>query len=201
MVSCTKYNAIDTGIANPHFDGDMYEYLESSSYNWDSIRVMVDRAGMENYFRTETFTFLGPTNHTIRRWLLANGGGVANPCKISDLTVENCQEFVKMHIIEGKKLLRDDVQRGAVNGAIPTGGRFERTLSGKEFFMWTYQEAYQGIQGVGAVHMKVQEGNSAASTVTKTAVWVQSGDIQPRNGVVQALTDSYVPNITLVKNP
>ena len=37
LFSCeTKYNYIDSGLANGRFDGTMYDYLHSNSYDWDS---------------------------------------------------------------------------------------------------------------------------------------------------------------------
>ena len=44
LFSCgTKYNYLDTGVSDPHFEGDMYAYLQSNSYNWDSIVKIIDR--------------------------------------------------------------------------------------------------------------------------------------------------------------
>lgn len=74
FVGCTKYNQIDTGICKAEFPGNMYEYFQSDSYNWDSLLVMIDYTGLEKYFTGEEpgyeeITFFGPTNHSIRRWL------------------------------------------------------------------------------------------------------------------------------------
>ena len=50
FVGCTKYNQIDTGICKAEFPGNMYEYFQSDSYNWDSLLVMIDYTGLEKYF-------------------------------------------------------------------------------------------------------------------------------------------------------
>ena len=42
FVGCTKYNAVDTGLAQKKFPGNMYEYLHSDSYNWDSLLMFID---------------------------------------------------------------------------------------------------------------------------------------------------------------
>lgn len=72
FVGCTKYNAVDTGLAQKKFPGNMYEYLHSDSYNWDSLLMFIDYLGLEEYFTGkkagyEEITFFGPTNHSIRR--------------------------------------------------------------------------------------------------------------------------------------
>ncbi|MDL2319695.1 fasciclin domain-containing protein [Alistipes sp. OttesenSCG-928-B03] len=199
MASCnTNYGTIDTGKANAHYDGNMYEYLQSNSYDWDSVRVMVERAGMTDYFKSETFTFLGPTNHTIRRMLysyLGKNGALAQ------LTDECCKDFVEMHIVEGKKILRDDIPRGVVNNSILAGGMFVTTKGGVTFALWTEQGSYQDIEGVGAVNIYVSAGDATTRVLTGTRIPVISGDIQPDNGVVQALTYNYIPSFTVVTNP
>ena len=40
IVSCTTdYNMNNTGLANGKFDGTMYDYFHSDSYNWDSVNM------------------------------------------------------------------------------------------------------------------------------------------------------------------
>ena len=72
FVSCTKYNQIDTGLAKAKFNGNMYEYFQSNSYDWDSLLVLIEYTGVKEYFTGEkegyeNITFFGPTNHSIRR--------------------------------------------------------------------------------------------------------------------------------------
>ena len=51
LSSCTKYNFDDTGLANGKHDMTMWEYFKSDSYNWDSLRVMTERAGLVSLFQ------------------------------------------------------------------------------------------------------------------------------------------------------
>ena len=65
VVGCTKYNSIDTGLAQKKYSGNMYEYFHSNTYDWDSLLVLVDYMGLEEYFTGEkegyeTVTFFGP---------------------------------------------------------------------------------------------------------------------------------------------
>ena len=79
LFSCnTKYNIIDTGLANGKFAGNMYEYLQSNHYDWDSTVLMIKKADLVDLFEGkragyEKITFFGPTNHSIRKYMLDNG--------------------------------------------------------------------------------------------------------------------------------
>ena len=74
LTSCDpKSNYIDTGISNGKHDCSMLEYFHTSSYNWDSLLVMIQHAELESLFEGrepgyEQITFWGPTNHSIRRY-------------------------------------------------------------------------------------------------------------------------------------
>lgn len=52
LASCDpKSNYIDTGISNGKHDCSMLEYLHTSSYNWDSLLVMIRHAELESLLR------------------------------------------------------------------------------------------------------------------------------------------------------
>ena len=79
LLSCeTKYNYIDSGLADGRFDGTIYDYLRSNSYDWDSTLLLVERAGLEGLFQGkqtgyEKITFWGPTNLSVLRWMIEQG--------------------------------------------------------------------------------------------------------------------------------
>ena len=79
LTSCTKNNFIRSGISIGRFDGSLLEYMEhpGHSYDWDSTALMVRQAGEEMVRLFEgqdpnhpEITFFGPTNHSIRRYML-----------------------------------------------------------------------------------------------------------------------------------
>ena len=54
LTSCDpKSNYIDTGISNGKHDCSMLEYFHTSSYNWDSLLVMIQHAELESLFEGE----------------------------------------------------------------------------------------------------------------------------------------------------
>ena len=109
IVSCeTKYNYIDSGVANGRFTGTIYEYLQSSSYDWDSTLLMVERAGLERLFQGkeegyEKITFFGPTNLSILRWMIEQGYD-----SIEDIPIDVCRELILRHVVGGIHW-RDDI--------------------------------------------------------------------------------------------
>ncbi|WP_337813869.1 fasciclin domain-containing protein, partial [Parabacteroides johnsonii] len=159
IVACeTKYDMENTGVANGKFDGTMYDYFHSDSYNWDSLIIMIDRAGLQNLFRGEVegyeeITFWGPTNHSIRRWMLE---GTEKPERLEELSVEECRKFVMAHVVKGKTML-DDIPRGTISQNTTSGGMI-MTGGDNDNQMWVYteQRPYNNVIGVGAVVIKIR---------------------------------------------
>ena len=185
LIACgTKYDYEDTGVSNPYFKGDMLEYLMSDSYNWDSVVLMINRAGLDSIFRTENITFMGLTNHTIRQWLIQGGKGYeAGYRQIADIPVEMCRAIVLSHVFDGK-YLRNDIARVELNekGEYVGGGNKFVTRYGNTIWLWTKQSSYMGVAGLGPVYLCMT--NQATNTIA-------SADIQPYNGVVHSLEYSY----------
>ena len=191
IVSCTTdYNMNNTGLANGKFDGTMYDYFHSDSYNWDSLIIMIDRAGLQDLFNGEVegyeeITFWGPTNNSIRRWMLEGGTGV--PKRLKDLSPEECRKYVMAHVVKGKTML-NDIPRGTINMGSVSGGM---TMYGEdnknEMWVYTEQLPYNGVIDVGAVIIKIR------SMRTLVDIDIASCNIEPTTGVVH----SQHPNYTL----
>ena len=189
IVSCTTdYNMNNTGLANGKFDGTMYDYFHSDSYNWDSLIIMIDRAGLQDLFNGEVegyeeITFWGPTNNSIRRWMLEGGTGV--PRRLKDLSPEECRKYVMAHVVKGKTML-NDIPRGTINMGSVSGGM---TMYGEdnknEMWVYTEQLPYNGVIDVGAVIIKIR------SMRTLVDIDIASCNIEPTTGVVHSLHPNY----------
>lgn len=189
IVSCTTdYNMNNTGLANGKFDGTMYDYFHSDSYNWDSLIIMIDRAGLQDLFNGEVegyeeITFWGPTNNSIRRWMLEGGTGV--PKRLKDLSPEECRKYVMAHVVKGKTML-NDIPRGTINMGSVSGGM---TMYGEdnknEMWVYTEQLSYNGVIDVGAVIIKIR------SMRTLVDIDIASCNIEPTTGVVHSLHPNY----------
>lgn len=186
--SCTKDNFIDTGICNGRFDGNVIDYMKSSPYDWDSTRLMIEHSGedMVRLFKGEDpqypeITFLGITNHSIRRYMLHNG----IKC-VTDLDKEWCRQILLNHIINGK-IKRADIPIGKQGefGTVGTGGKIIKTLSGKELWIYTVLEEL----GFGAGENLPK--HIYVNFMSTENFAIASGDIEPDNAIVHALEYKY----------
>lgn len=227
LMSCnTKYNIIDTGVANGKFDGNMYEYLQSNSYDWDSTRLMIEKANLVDLFEGkragyEQITFFGPTNHSIRRYMIKEGIS-----SVAEMDEEFCYKAIMECVVKGKHM-RDDIPRGKDTGResdvvddeddyygdgdyddgdygdgdfgdegeteepqptvnpdeyIGTDGVVFTSEAGSRFWIYSFQESYNDVAGVGAVVLFIRALDNKGNKID-----VASTNIEPTNGVVHSL--------------
>lgn len=187
LVGCnTKYNYIDTGLANRRFDGNMYEYLKSNHYDWDSTVLMIERADLVDLFEGERkgyeeITFFAPTTLSILRWMIEE-----NIEKVADIPVEKCRELILRHVFVGVHM-RDDISRGEkVLGKLQgNGGEVLTSVWGNKMWIYSFREPYEDIPDVGPVVLYV------TSLETQTSINVMSTNIESDNGVVHSLYYDY----------
>ncbi|MFR4037736.1 MAG: hypothetical protein ACLTZT_08035 [Butyricimonas faecalis] len=79
LASCEKDYQHDTGLADGYHDCSMMDYLRNDHNNWDSIVVAIKYAGLTGIFEGtnpdyKEITFFGPTNMSIRKFFLEQGG-------------------------------------------------------------------------------------------------------------------------------
>ena len=157
LFSCeTKYNYIDSGLANGRFDGTMYDYLHSNSYDWDSTLLLVERAGLEDLFQGkqvgyEKITFFGPTNLSILRWMIEQGYNA-----IREIPEATCRELILRHVVAGIHW-RDDIPRGEqiLGETQGKGGKVFTSAFGTKFWVYSFQDTYHDIPDVGPVYLYV----------------------------------------------
>jgi len=203
--SCKKddyYN--DGGKANPVFNGNIMQYLESNS-KFDTIAQIVKLAGMEDVFKNENITFFAPTDEVIRRTIgLVNtpirelqGGlnqllfdtGRDTLKTLSDVQPEIWRKFLGRYIFKGSYRLKDYPQVD---------------FNLRELFPGSYYYTYdRDIANIGVVYNSVNGVKYVGyRQLTISYLWdpsnpsnfataaVASSDIQPSNGVVHVLAVS-----------
>ena len=191
MGGCVQDNFIKSGLHNGRFDGSLLEYLKAPghSYDWDSTARLVEQAGPEVVRLFEgkdpehpEITFLGPTNHSIRRYMLDN-----DIERISDMDPDDCKELLLQCIIDGK-IYSNDVPRGKYDEdeSMPgEGGKYYPTLSGSTVWLYTHQQTLQGIPDVGAISMGVYSQSAFRDFP------IASSNIEPNNCVVHSLSYNF----------
>lgn len=177
-------NYIDTGISNGKHNCSMYDYLCSDSYNWDSTRLIIERAELKYMFdgtnrEYENITFFGPTNHSIRMWMINNG----YKC-VSDIPVDICRDYIKKYIYKDGKLMRVDFLF-EVKGTSEGGSRIVK-LDGGEIRVFRRSTDWGAAVGGGAEELYVQ------SYVYGVTNRIASADIETLTGVVHSLSYTHV---------
>lgn len=188
MASCTKFDIVDTGSSNGDHDMVMWDYFKADPYNWDSIMVMANHAGVKDIFDGTSkygkdITFLGITNHSIRRYLLTN-----DLQKVTDIPADECREIILSNLIAGAMLVDDFIEGKPsedTNELIGTGGKKYTTFSGKTLWIYTIKEPFGGVPQAGAKSIQI------VALDTQKRIRVASTDIKTRTGVVQALDYNF----------
>lgn len=206
FVGCTKYNQIDTGIAQKKYPGNMYEYFQSDSYNWDSLLLLIDYTGLKEYFTGEkegyeTITFFGPTNHSIRRWMYSFDRPGFFPwdppvepyrsmkALVDGVGVNACRDSILNHVVKGKYEVKD-IPRGTSSD--PSSGIIFTSATGFKFRVFSFQEPYDQIPEAGAVVLYLGTGENSETGIKYTTIYdIASTDIEPTNGIVHSMSYSY----------
>lgn len=177
--SCsTDWNFENTGLAKEHFDGTMYEYFKSHRYDWDSVRVMVEHAGLVDLFDgSDPITFFGPTNISIRKWMNNN-----EYTSIRGMDKEMIKTKILDCVYKGK-LLRDEIPEGDFKEQKKIGGDDYVFMSGKSIWIYRYRLSDGAELHTGPAILYLQ-GNVTTD--------VASSNIQPTNGVVHSLSYNYI---------
>lgn len=186
--SCTQYHFEDTGLANGKHEKSMWDYFGEDSYNWDSLRVMARRANLVSLFQGNSaygkdFTFFGPTNITIMRYLQDN-----HLNSIADIPVNDCKTFILNGVLR-KHMMLDDFKQGTkstdVSTPIGKGGEMFTMASGLQLWVYSFREAYNNVPGTGPVQIYL-----VSPTTTRTS-HVGSCNIETQTGVVHALDYNF----------
>ena len=209
LSGCTKYDFIETGKAKAYHDMTMWEYFQTDDYNWSGLVRLVKRAGLEDLFQGKStqygskITFLGITNHSIRRYLyrtyaVKTDGSESvedaiTPSKLSDeetmklidrIDVETARKIILDCVIPQESILLDDFPAGrksASGETIGTGGKIYTMASGKQLWLYTFRDTYASVAGAGANRLHI------VSPETKVTRDIASHNIQTRTGVVHSL--------------
>ncbi len=199
MAACTKFDFVDTGVANGKHDTTMWGYFHTDSYNWDSLIVMVKHVDasldveikLQELFEGKSkyqnnITFLGITNHSIRRYMLLNKYKT-----ISEIPAKNCYDFILSSVL-GEVIKLDDFILGKpstdVENVIGTGGKKYNTLSNKVLWIYSFKSNYEGVPEAGPLQIRI------VSEDTQKQTNVASSDIMTETGIVHSLSYDFTLN-------
>lgn len=185
LSTCEKYDVIDTGKANGVHDCTMWEYFHTNHYDWDSVIIAIEHAGLTGLFNgPDTITFFGITNWSIKRFIrhTYNEDGSRKYSCVRDIPADICKRMILSHLVGGKQM-KDSFDYGVRNKN--EGGTEMVSLAGKKLRVFRTKEDFGDYTEKGAVTLGVHGLESSV------IVPVASGDIQVSNGVVHSLVYEY----------
>lgn len=193
---------IDGGLANPHFDGTILQYLDSKPIEFDTIAQIVRLAGLEDVFNNEEFTFFCPRDLDIKELIGNYRSGGANQelyllnrdtiQTLSDVDPLIWRKYLLRYMFRGKNLLADYPQVDFTVLNIFPGQNYyayDNTVCkiGVVFNDAVSDDGQSSLKYMGYRQLYI----CFIPNLSYPDSWIEnrvaSSDIQPSNGVVHAL--------------
>ena len=181
---------IDGGKANPYYNGNMMQYLESRPDYFKDLVEVIRLSGMEDVFEDEQITFFAPTDWSIRGsfnylnriWYRMGHDSIKS---FSQIKPEVWREMLSMYIVKDKYLQIDIPQIDTTAIA---------AYPGQAFLSYGQQPMNMGVVYYDANNVKYAGARQIIYSYVydftigdmKNA-YVATSDIQPTNGVVHVL--------------
>lgn len=203
ITACNKDDYYtDGGLANPHFEGTIMQYLDSKPMEFDTIAQIVRLAGLEETFNTEEFTFFCPRDRDIKELIGDYRSGGANEVlytlnrdtikTLSDVDSLIWRKYMLRYMFKGKNLLADYPQIDFdVLNIYPGQNYYTYDNSicniGVVFNDAVSSDGKSVLKYMGYRQLHICYIPNLSYPDTWIVAKVASSDIQPTNGVVHAL--------------
>ncbi|SIN81989.1 fasciclin domain-containing protein [Chitinophaga niabensis] len=193
--ACKKDYYADGGLANPHYNGTIYDYLTEKKLYFDTIKQIIDLAGLKDMMTSDTITFFAPTDDVIRVAMNDLNAEryftMKDSVKISDLGPEVWRKFLSMYIMKGKRVA-GSFPRVSTENITAFPGINYIMLDGYILNIGLEYTSYNGVEAVGPRILMVTDVTFDPTNFRNNPkVRVVSSDIQPKNGVIHALSISH----------
>lgn len=189
MAACEKDTFHDTGLADGVHDCPAWEYMQKGHGNWDSVRIMIRKAGLVDLFDGKDaahpeITVFGLTNLSIVQFLLKTTGEGGEPLYrcVADLPDALCREILLSYVIDGKHVRTDFPYQ--VKGTLE-GGEVYKTLNGLDLRVFRIQGNWMGMPDIGGDGIGIHFLDSGHQGN------VASGDITTDNAIVHSLSTTF----------
>lgn len=186
---CEKDTFHDTGLANGVHDGTAWEYMQKGHGNWDSLVIMVRKAGLVELLDGKDpaypeVTVFGLTNLSILQFLLrtTDENGEQAYRSVADMPDELCREILLSYVIPGKHLRMEFPYE--VQGTLE-GGKVYKTLNGLDLRVYRVRGHWKNMPDIGA------DGIGFHFMASGHTGHVASGDITTDNAIVHSLSTTF----------
>lgn len=189
--SCKKDYYVDGGLADPHYNGTIYDYLANNPYLFDTIAYVVEKAGLKEMLENDSVTFFSPTDESIReamndlnevRYAL-----VEDSVHLEDIPAGVWKQFLERYIIRGKYPAKRFARIDPINVYAYPGINYVME-NGYILNIGLVYENYNGVEAVGARTLRLTDITYDPVTYSNNPwVVVASSDIEPTNGILHVL--------------
>ena len=196
MAGCKKDYFVDGGLAEAHFDGSIYAYLEAKPYWFDTVTYIIERAGMKNRMETGEITFFSPTDDAVKVVMddlnAYRYTNVEDSVHLEDIDPVVWRYFLSMYILQGKFMAKDFARVDPTHSTAYPGIDYI-TSEGFVVNIGLLYNDYKGVKSVGARIIRLTDITEDPDHFQNNpAVTVMSSDIQPTNGILHVLNNNNV---------
>lgn len=194
--ACKKDYYIDGGLANPHYDGTIYDYLVKNPYLFDTIAYIVEKAGLKETLQNDSVTFFAPTDQSIGEAMddlnFIRYVSVEDSVHLADIPGSVWRKYLERYILKGKYTANKFARIDPVNVYAYPGINYVMN-SGYILNIGLVYQTYNDVEAVGARVLMLTDITFDPVTFNNNMrVLVASSDIQPTNGVIHALSMRHV---------
>lgn len=196
LCACKKDYYNDGGIANPRYDGSIYEYLKSNPYWFDTVTYVIERAGLKETLQNDSVTFFSPTDDAIKVVMdMLNDyryDNVEDSVYLKDIDPQVWKTFLSMYILKGKYQAKNFARVDPINIYAYPGINYVMQ-SGYVLNVGLLFTNYNDVEAVGPRVIRVTDITYDPSNFQNNpASTVMTSDIQPNNGVLHVLNNNHV---------
>lgn len=198
--SCKKEDFIDTGLYDPHYNGTIWQYLESRPDLFDTLTVALKIAKLDEVLKNEEVTFFAPPNQSILKsvWLLNESlfrTGEDSITTLDQIKPEIWRKYLSRYIIKGKYVAKDFSQLDTLKLDSYPGGIF-KTLDGTDMNIGVLYNDIRASEdqlikyaGYRQLYINLPYSIPGLEEFLMPYVTapVATSDIQPTNGVLHVL--------------
>jgi uncharacterized surface protein with fasciclin (FAS1) repeats len=187
ITACRKDNSYTNYQPVSSYKGSIQQYLASHADNFDSMLLVLKKAGLTKVLENDTVTFFAPTDQNLlaalngyNTYRQANG---LSPVTLNDIDSASWQVILGPYIVPGRWEMKDFMEQdGQVLSNIVL-----RNMHGK-----VIQQASSGVKNMGSGTLKFSHMNGSRFERDWLSTYVATSNINVDNGIVHVLEPGHV---------
>lgn len=191
---------LDSGMANPYFDGTVEDYLNAKPFYFDSVTAVIRLSGMEDIFTSDSLggiTFFAPTDRSLLRLINdVNEGlyalGYDTIRALQDVPDVVWKKYLSRYVFHGVNQLKDYPQIDYDLLANYPGQAY-LSWGGAAMNIGVVYHDDNGVKYVGYRQLSIAYIPDVSDPMNNVTIgYVASCNILTNTGVVHVLNDEHV---------